>query len=107
MYIGDDRRDTVKLTRLRFGYCGLASCLKVIGKHPNGLCECGVEETVSHVFFECERYQTERLQLSEELGAFGIKTLDFKSLFSRGKEHQAVERRVLAFLHNTDLYQRI
>ena len=107
MYMGDDRRDTVKLTRLKFGHCGLASCLKVVGKHQDGLCECGRVETVVHVLFECEKYRAERLQLKEELEGMGISTLDYKTLFSQEKERQSVERRVLAFLHNTDLYQRI
>ena len=65
-------------------------------------------ETVVHVLFECEIYRAEREQLLyKELEAMGISTVDYKSLFSRGKDHQRVERRVLAFLHNTDLYQRI
>ena len=105
--MGGDRRDSVKLTRLRFGHCGLGSCLKTLGKHPDGLCGCGESETVVHVLMECGQYEAERAQLCEELSSIGISTLDYKTLFSRGKEHQAVERSILAFLHNTNLYQRI
>ncbi len=32
--------------------------LKIIGKHPNGLCEhCNVEETIPRVFLECRKYE--------------------------------------------------
>ncbi len=35
--------------------------LKIIGKHPNGLCEhCNVEETIPRVFLECRKYEKER-----------------------------------------------
>ena len=52
------RKDEVVLTRLR--HCRLASCLKVIGKHENGLCECGEMETVVHVLFSCNLYSSQR-----------------------------------------------
>ncbi len=39
------------LTRLRVGQTMLDKTLKIINKHPTGLCEhCGVEESVEHVF---------------------------------------------------------
>lgn len=107
VYSGKDRRDSVKLTRLRLGHCGLASCLQVVGKHPDGLCVCGRTETVRHVMLECGMYRTEREQLRQDLAEIGITTLDHKSLFTHGKERRAVERSILAFLHNTNLYQRI
>ena len=44
-------KDEVVLTRLRLGHCCLASCLKVIGKHENGLCECGEMERWCMCFF--------------------------------------------------------
>ncbi len=38
------------LTRLRVGHTMLNKTLKIINKHPAGLCEhCGVEESVEHV----------------------------------------------------------
>ena len=60
------RRDGIVLTRLRLGHCGLASCLNIIGKHPDGLCQCGQQETVQHVLFSCDNYRIERQQLYEE-----------------------------------------
>lgn len=37
-----------KRRRIKFGKEG-PSCLKVVGKHRDGLCECGTEETAQHV----------------------------------------------------------
>ncbi len=38
------------LTRLRVGQTMLDKTLKIINKHPTGLCEhCGVEESVEHI----------------------------------------------------------
>ena len=107
VYTGKERRDSVKLTRLRLGHCGLASCLEVVGKHPDGLCECGRTETVKHIMFECVIYRSEREQLKQELATIGISSVDFKTTFNWGKERQAVERSILAFLRNTNLYRRI
>ncbi len=54
------KRGDVVLTRLRLGDYGLASCSKVLGKHPHGLCECGDLKTVHHVMFSWNKYRSER-----------------------------------------------
>lgn len=41
-------------------HCGLASCLKVVGKSPDGLCECGNLQTVQHVMLSCNKCRRER-----------------------------------------------
>ncbi len=49
------------LTRLRVGRTKLNKTLKIINKHPTGLCEhCGVEESVEHVICVCQKYTNER-----------------------------------------------
>ena len=45
------------ITRLRLGMCGLNKYLYKIGLHNNGNCEnCGCEETVEHLLFNCTQY---------------------------------------------------
>lgn len=57
------RKDQVKLVRLRLGHCCLASNLKVVGKHVNGLCECGEVKSVLHVLLSCKLYSLQRQKL--------------------------------------------
>ena len=75
------RRDNVILTRMRLDHCGLAGCLKVVGKHPDGLCECGNLETVHHIMFVCNKYKSERQQLFKELSDVGLSVFSHKSIF--------------------------
>ncbi len=54
--IGKSRKEEVIFNRILLGNLNLKSTLKIIGKHPNGLCEyCNVEETIPHVFIECRK----------------------------------------------------
>ena len=101
------RRDNTVITRLRLGHCGLASCLNIVGKHPDGLCQCGQQETVLHVLFSCEEYASERQQLFEELADEGLKVFSFKSIFTPEANFQRIGRAVLRFLHSTDLYAKV
>lgn len=48
----------------------LASCLKIVDKHPDGLCKCGSPENVQHVMFICEKNKAEREQLFKEVADF-------------------------------------
>ena len=101
------RRDDIVITRLRLGHCGLASCLNIIGKHPDGLCQCGQLETVQHVLFSCEKYRNERQQMFEELADQGLKVFSFKAIFTPEGNFQHIGRIVLSFLHSTDLYSKV
>lgn len=44
--MGNGKREQVLMTRLRLGHCDLAAGLFLVGKHGNGLWECGSSETV-------------------------------------------------------------
>ena len=105
MYSG--RRDDIVITRLRLGHCGLASCLNNIGKHPDGLCQCGQLETVQHVLFSCERYRSERQQMFEGLADLGLRVFSFKAIFTPEGNFQQIGRIVLNFLHSTELYSKV
>lgn len=62
------RREETVLTRLRPGHCMLNKTLKLVGKHPTGLCEgCQEEESVEHVVMNCRRYERHREVLSNKL----------------------------------------
>ena len=100
-------RDNVILTRMRLGQCGLAGCLKVVGKHPNGLCECGNLETVHHIMFVCNKYKGERQQLFKELSDVGLSVFSHKSIFGAEQNIDLIGKAVVKFLHSTGLYVRI
>ncbi len=61
------RKEEVIFNRILLGRSNLNSTPKIIGKHPNGLCEyCNDEETIPCVFIEC-KYERERGEIIEEL----------------------------------------
>jgi RNase H. len=66
---GKTRRDQVIISRLRLGHCGLRARLHLIDRHPTGLCECGVPETVDHYLFGCFRHVAQRAVLFRALDA--------------------------------------
>ncbi len=71
------------ISRLRLGHTGLNKTMHLIGKHPSGLCECGlVEETVEYVICYCQKYKIQREKLRKELKKCGVGVLNLNSLFS-------------------------
>lgn len=81
------RRDSVKLCRLRLGHCGLNDYLCIVGKHVSGLCECGSNETVKHVFLECKKYRVERKVLFVRLTGLGVEAFSISSLFGHSENN--------------------
>lgn len=102
-----NRRDRVKLTRLRLGHCGLNYYLKIMGKHPTGLCDCGSPETVQHVLLSCNRYKVERSMLFKRLSGLNIFWFSIKSLFGHQENQQLIEEFIIQFIRETRLYSRI
>ncbi len=73
------------LTRLRVGQTMLDKTLKIINKHPTGLCEhCGVEESVEHVICVCQTYTNEREIMKSELIKMGMDELKLKNIVFYG-----------------------
>lgn len=106
--LNSGRRDDIVLTRLRLGHCGLASGLKVVGKHPDGLCQCGSPETVQHVMVSCRQYTRERQQLFIELSDLGLQSFSLQSIFgTEQNKTELVAKAVLKYLHSSGLYVRI
>ncbi len=65
--IGKSKKEEVIFNRILLGHSNLNSTLKILGKHPNGLCEyCNDEETIPHVFIDCRKYEQERGKMIEE-----------------------------------------
>ncbi len=65
---GKNRRDEIVISRMRFGHTRLNSTLYKMGKHDTGRCEfCGQEESVEHVILYCQKYETERRILMQNL----------------------------------------
>ncbi len=59
----------------------LDKTLKIINKHPTGLCEhCGVEESVEHVICVCQTYTNEREIMKSELIKMGMDELKLKNI---------------------------
>ncbi|KAF0035750.1 hypothetical protein F2P81_011062 [Scophthalmus maximus] len=58
----------------------LNETLRLIDKHPSGLCDnCNTEESVEHVVLHCHKYTQEREALKK-----GIKEMTLKNIFSIG-----------------------
>lgn len=75
-----DRREEVKLTRLRLGHCVLYKSLKMVGKHETGLCEeCQEEESVEHVILNCRKYVIERGVMKNNLNKLGVQEFNLKA----------------------------
>ena len=59
-----NRRVDVVLTRLRIGHTALKAHLFQIGLEPSANCEwCGEEEDIRHLFFNCFRHFSHRIEL--------------------------------------------
>ncbi|XP_028297352.1 uncharacterized protein LOC114459224 [Gouania willdenowi] len=101
------RSNQVKITRLRLGHCGLAAFLNRIGKHPDGLCQCGQLETISHVLLACGCYSVERGTLFKELSALGLTVFSIKSIFASRTESILIDKAVVRYLQSSNLYLRI
>ena len=60
-WVGWKRKEQVIMTRMRIGHTNLNGTLKIIGKHPTGLCQkCQQPETVQHILITCRSYERER-----------------------------------------------
>ncbi len=65
---GKNRRDERVISRMGFGHTRLNSTLYKMGKHDTGRCEfCGQEESVEHVILYCQKYETERRILMQNV----------------------------------------
>ena len=89
------------MTRLRLGHCGLAWDLARMGKHADGLCECGVGETVKHVLMECKRYNRERTELFSEVMRVGEPVVSLRVLLGYGDHQFEVAGAVVNFMYAT------
>lgn len=76
--LNSGRRDDLVLTRLRLGHCGLAIGLKLMAKHPDGLCQC--VETVQHAILSCNRYAKERRQMFVQLSDLGLSSFSMQTI---------------------------
>ncbi|KAJ6016452.1 reverse transcriptase [Penicillium herquei] len=56
------------LTQLRTGHNWLSTYAKKFGFRNDDLCECGAQETVSHVLMDCRNLQDLRLELRRKTG---------------------------------------
>jgi hypothetical protein len=60
------RRNDVVVTRLRLHSCRLNKYLHKIDLHPSGLCDvCGINDTVEHFLFDCEKHKELTVQLRQ------------------------------------------
>uniref|UniRef100_A0A673MAK6 Uncharacterized LOC107721237 n=1 Tax=Sinocyclocheilus rhinocerous TaxID=307959 RepID=A0A673MAK6_9TELE len=105
-HIGKTRKEEVVYNRILLGHSNLNSTLKILGKHPNGLCEqCKVEETVTHVILECKKYEEERSNMIVEIKKNGIQVVHFKSLIKWASEINS--KAFFHFLKRTGLISRM
>ncbi len=104
--IGKSRKEEVIFNRILLGHSNLNSTLKILGTHPNGLCEyCNDEETIPHVFIECRKYEQERGKIIEELRKNRIQELNVKVLIKWGSEVNS--KAFYDFIRETGLMNRI
>lgn len=104
--IGKSRKEEVIFNRVVLGHSNLNSTLKITGKHPNGLCDhCNVEETITHVFLDCRKYEQERGTLMEEIRKNVNQEVNFKILIEWASE---VNSKVFFdFIKETGLIHRL
>ena len=67
-----DRRTSTTIIRMRTGHCLTQEHLHRIGIAENPYCECGQQETLHHIFFECPINRVHNFDLYEELTHAGI-----------------------------------
>ena len=96
-FLGSDRRQTVTMTRLRMGHCGLAWDLAKMGKHPDGLCSCGKKQTVEHVLMECSRFTDARERMFAEV-ASEPSSVTLKGLLNPRENQVRTVKAVLEFV---------
>ena len=82
---------------MRLGHCGLAGYLKVVGKHPDGLCECGNLETLQHIMFVCNKYKSKRQQLFKGLSDVGLSVFSHKSIFGAEQDIDLIGKEVESY----------
>ncbi len=72
----------------------LNKTLKIINKHPAGLCEhCGVDEPAEHVICVWQKYTNEReVMKNDELKLKNIVTYGLESLFLYLKRTELIKR---------------
>ena len=99
------RKDDVAITRLRLGHCGLRSGLALIGKHPDGRCECGERETVKHVLLQWGRYSRQRRTLYRRLGSAAESVFNMRTLLNLDSVDKTKE--LMDYLHIIGVYKRI
>ena len=99
------RKDDVAITRLRLGHCGLRSGLALIGKHPDGRCECGEGETVQHVLLQWGRYSRQRRTLYRRLGSAAESVFNMRTLLNLDSVDKTKE--LMDYLHIIGVYKRI
>ncbi len=104
--IGKSRKEEVIFHKILLGNSNLNSKLKILGTHPNGICECcNDEETIPHVFIECRKYEQERGKMIEELRKNRIQELNFKVLIKWASEVNS--KAFYDFIRETGLINRI
>ena len=83
---GRDRTNETIISR--FGHTGLNGTLYKTGKHNTGsVCEyCGQEETVEHVMLHCQKYESERRHLIQNLRKIEIH-YDLKDILQKNSRN--------------------
>ncbi len=95
---GENRRDEIVISRMRFGHTRLNSTLYKMGKRDTGRCEfCGQEESGEHVILYCQKYETERRILMQ------FKLRDILQNDSRNECYSFI----FQYLKITNLWERI
>ncbi|GAA5993137.1 hypothetical protein JCM11641_004025 [Rhodosporidiobolus odoratus] len=89
------------LTRLRTDFSSLAHPMYRARLHPNGLCECGDQETREHFFIHCPLYISQRAALLSSLPTRHLPPLS--SLLSSAAFLPAV----LTYINATDRFPRL
>lgn len=102
--LGKSRRQAVIMTRLRLGHCGFAWDLAKIGKHEDGLCRtCNQQQTVNHVFMECQQYKRQREQLYSEVSGDGQQAVTLRDILNPHENQSRIVEAVMDFISATGL----
>lgn len=102
---GQGEQGASLMTTLRLSHCGSAAGLILVGKHEDGLCDCGLAETVKHVMMDCRKYTRERKEMYSEVMRAGEHVVSLRVLLGY-RNHQREVTKAVKFLFVTGLFLR-
>jgi ribonuclease HI len=95
--IPSNRRLESCMARLRVGHCGVRSHLFRFGLFWSPLCNCGIPETISHVFISCAEHAVQRAELIQQLSGLDV-DFSLKNVLGGGAYSALTQRMIVTLV---------